>query len=178
VKRRTLRDYIRRYGIRTFVETGTFIGDTTAAMAQHVDQVITIELSPDLAERARKRFAQLPRVRVIEGDSGEVLPELLAELEEPALFWLDGHYSAGITARGELETPIRNELEAILGHPVTGHVILIDDARDFTGGVYPTIEEVTAATRSHPANYVVEVRDDIVRLTPSAFSQDSATGSR
>jgi hypothetical protein len=177
VKRRTLRDYVRLYGLRTFIETGTFIGDTTAAMAHHVDHVVTIELSPDLAERARQRFAQVPSVRVIEGDSARVLPELLAELDEPTLFWLDGHYSAGITARGDEDTPVRTELEAILEHSVKGHVILIDDARDFTGGAYPTIEEVTAATRNHPANSVVEVRDDIVRLTPSV-SRGNATRSR
>ena len=33
----------------------------------------------------------------------------------PAIFWLDGHYSAGITAMGEQATPIFKELTHIFG---------------------------------------------------------------
>jgi hypothetical protein len=167
VKRRALRDAVRRYGLRTFVETGTFLGDTSAAMRTHVDQVITIELSADLAERARRRFEGVANVRVLEGDSGRLLPQLVEELREPALFWLDGHYSAGITARGDEDTPVRSELRAILDHPVDGHVILIDDARDFQGGAYPTVDEIRKLANAHRAGYELEVRDDIIRLTPA-----------
>jgi hypothetical protein len=53
------------------------------------------------------------------------------QLQEPALFWLDGHYSGVDTGKDELDTPVSAELEAILGSPVKGHVILIDDARCF-----------------------------------------------
>lgn len=166
VKRRALRHYLRHYGLRTFVETGTFRGDTSAEMEPYVDRVITIELAPDLAARARERFAASTNVRVLEGDSGKVLPELLPDLDAPALFWLDGHYSGGITARGDEDTPVRAELAAILEHDLAGHVILIDDAREFRGGAYPTIEEVIDIVRAHRADYSVEVREDIIRVTP------------
>lgn len=168
VKQQILRTYAKRFRVKTFVETGTFLGDTTAAVAPHVARVMTIELSPELAARARDRFVESPGVQVLEGDSGRLLPELLAELDEPALFWLDGHYSAGITARGDEDTPVRTELRAILEHPVRTHVILIDDARDFTGGAYPTIAEVEATVRVHGSDYRFELRDDIIRLTPAA----------
>jgi hypothetical protein len=166
IKQRTLRSYARNYSLRTFVETGTFLGDTTAALKPHVDRVLTIEISPELAAQARRRFADAPQVKVLEGDSGRLLPEILAELREPALFWLDGHYSGGITARGDEDTPVRKELHAILDHPIRQHVILIDDARDFNGGEYPTIAEIAETVRSHPSGYEFDVRDDIIRLTP------------
>jgi hypothetical protein len=166
VKQQVLRSYAQQYGLRTFVETGTFFGDTTAALRPHVDQVLTIELSPELAGRARQRFARAPNVHILEGDSSLLLPEILAQLREPALFWLDGHYSAGITARGNEDTPVRTELRAILEHPIRKHVILIDDARDFKGGEYPTIEEVAETVRSHSSGYNFDLRDDIIRLTP------------
>lgn len=165
-KIRELRRYARTYRLRTFVETGTFFGDTTAALARNVHRVVTMELSPDLAERARRRFAHDPKVTVLEGDSGALLPGVLSELAVPALFWLDGHYSAGITARGAEDTPVRTELTAILAHPVRQHVIMIDDAREFTGGVYPTVEELREQVRAAGDPYAVEVRDDIIRLTP------------
>jgi len=166
VKQRVLRAYAKRFELRTFVETGTFLGDTTAAMKPYVDRVVTIEISPDLAAHARERFADALNVQVLEGDSGSLLPDVLASLHEPALFWLDGHYSGGITARGDADTPVRAELSAILDHPVRTHVILIDDARDFKGGGYPTIAEVAEMVRGHPTGYEFDVRDDIIRLTP------------
>ena len=41
------------------------------------------------------------------------VPELVRQLDGPALFWLDGHYSGGDTAKGELDTPVSAELESI-----------------------------------------------------------------
>ena len=48
-----------------------------------------------------------------------------------ALFWLDGHYSGGETAKGDADSPLREELEAIGRHPIKTHVIPIDDVRSF-----------------------------------------------
>ena len=50
---------------------------------------------------------------IVQGDSGKVLSEILLEINEPAIFWLDGHYTAGITARGVKECPIFEELDCI-----------------------------------------------------------------
>jgi hypothetical protein len=84
------------------------------------------------------------------------------------LFWLDAHYypnSGGTTAKGELETPIIKELHCILNHPVEGHVILIDDAREFPGrNNYPTIAQLQdLIVKRHP-NRAFEVKDDIIRI--------------
>jgi hypothetical protein len=166
VKQQVLRAHARQYGLRTFVETGTFFGDTTAALEPYLDELVTIEISPDLASRARERFAGKSNVRVLEGDSGGLLPEILGKLRTPALFWLDGHFSGGITARGDEDTPVRTELRAILDHPLKTHVILIDDARDFKGGEYPSLAEVEGLVHSRGSDYDFVVRDDVIRLTP------------
>jgi hypothetical protein len=166
VKQGILKRYAKQFCLQAFIETGTFFGDTAAAMVGQVANIVTIEISSDLAERARERFAQQPEVRVLEGDSGKLLPTILEDLREPALFWLDGHYSGGITGRGDEDTPIRIELGAILDHPLKTHVVLIDDARDFTGGAYPTIDELSRLVRERGDMYKLEVRDDIIRLTP------------
>ena len=105
-------------------------------------------------------------VRLIEGDSGIRLPEMLADIRRPVLFWLDGHYSAGVTASAALHTPISAELQAILRHPVKGHVILIDDARCFDGSNdYPHIDDLLRVVRED-GNYAAEVSIDIIRLIP------------
>jgi hypothetical protein len=114
-----------------FVETGTFRGDTACAQAMYFAKVHTIELDPLLAEKARKRFADHPRVVVHEGDSAEVLARLADSIAEPAVFYLDAHWSGGETARGdpaEDGCPILRELQ-VLGRRPYADVVFVDDAR-------------------------------------------------
>jgi hypothetical protein len=119
------------FGLRAFVETGTFLGHTSAIAGGIFSEVHTIELSAKLAAQARARFAASPQIQVHEGDSAELLPQILAKLAVPALFWLDGHYSEGITARGRGNTPILAEIAAIVRSGRKDAVILIDDLRLF-----------------------------------------------
>ena len=107
-------------------------------------------------------------VVLFQGDSGKVLHQILDNVNEPAIFWLDGHYSAGITALGDKECPIYEELEAIFQKCRNTPVILIDDARCFIGeGDYPTIEDLTAYVKSKDERYQVAIEYDIIRYTAS-----------
>jgi hypothetical protein len=166
VKQRILKQALRAHGLDTLVETGTFTGETVAALAPHVRRLISIELDERLHAAARARLAGFPNVELLRGDSAVVLPLVLADLRAPALFWLDGHYTGEGSARTEVDSPIVAEIAALLDHPVEGHVVLIDDAREFTGaGGYPTIEALAAMIRARQPGAMVEVRDDIVRWT-------------
>jgi hypothetical protein len=161
----TVKEYGERYGPRIFIETGTYLGDMVWAVKDNFFRIYSIELSRELYERARKRFSKYNHISVLEGDSSEMLPEILDSVEERCLFWLDGHYSAGITARGERETPILEELKHILAHSIEDHVILIDDARLFKGqGDYPTLEELREVISGRYPEHVLEDQDDIIRI--------------
>jgi len=165
VKQRTVRAYAGRFALSTLVETGTYLGAMIKATRDTFARVYSIELDPQLYERARKRFAEPGRVSILHGDSGEVLPRLLADLREPCLFWLDAHHSGMVTARGRLESPVMQELRAILDHPLEGHVVLIDDAQAFVGrGGYPTIAELRAVVAIRRPDWVCEVEEGIIRL--------------
>lgn len=168
VKECVVADYAKRYGLRVLVETGTYTGEMVEAMRFSFRKIVSIELSHELAEKAKRVFAPDPRVRIIEGDSGKVLRETAAELREPALFWLDGHYSAGVTALGEDVTPVLKELGWLLDSEQRGHVILIDDARCFgTDAGYPSLEELRAFVRSKVGDTVeIAVEGDSIRITP------------
>jgi hypothetical protein len=164
VKQLAVRQYQRRFRLSTFVETGTYLGDMVDAVRTRFREVYSIELSPELAERARRKFAAYPNVHIVEGDSAEVLPAILARITGPALFWLDGHFSGGVTAQGPLDYPILQELEHIGRHPVRDHVIFVDDARLFLGTPdAPAKEQVVAALMRINPGYTVEERDDIIR---------------
>ena len=167
-KQRTVREYAARLGIKNLVETGTWHGDMIKACLNHFDHIYSIELGEKLAARALKKFAKHRHLKIMQGDSGLLLPAILKALNGPAIFWLDAHYSAGDTVKGEAVTPIQAELAAILGSPISEHVILIDDARVFVGrNDYPTIQAVGEQVREKrpTANFAVE--HDIIRVTPS-----------
>ena len=146
------------------METGTYLGDMVEAQKKQFKKIITIELGIELFNEAKKRFFNDKNVRIVQGDSGKVLPDILKGITEPAIFWLDGHYSEGITAKGDKDCPIFEELNAIFCNSKYNHVLLIDDARCFIGkGDYPTIEELTDYIRGKNEKYNVEVKCDIIR---------------
>ncbi|RPE12073.1 hypothetical protein EGT74_00505 [Chitinophaga lutea] len=165
-KQKTIQEYKNRYGIGTLVETGTYLGDMVAAQLPHFSLLISIELSEELHKRAKIRFRKNREVKLYQGDSGKVLHHIVPKLKEPAIFWLDGHYSAGITAKGDLICPIYAELDAIFKQTDVPHVLLIDDAQDFTGQHdYPTLEALTAYIHKLAPAYRVEVKDYVIRVT-------------
>lgn len=165
VKQRIVLQYARMKDLSLFIETGTYHGDMLYAMRSTFKSLHSIELSPELCADARQRLSSYPNIEIHEGDSALVLPQLLQKLRVPALFWLDGHYSAGNTARGLLETPISNEVQAILDHPVKGHVILIDDARNFDGSHdYPNLGDLEQSVLSRYPQASFSVKDDVIRI--------------
>lgn len=148
-------------GATTFVETGTFLGDTTRRAAAVFDKVYTIELGPDLAGRAKKIFRRQPCITVIEGDATHMLPEIFAKYEfDKAVVFLDGHFSEGITACGENPEPALEELEFLARHKNRISGIVIDDFRTF--GALPGFPSKTkliasAETLFASAGYTVSV---------------------
>lgn len=154
----------RRYGLNVFVETGTYMGQTVEVMKEHFSEVYSIELSEELYNRAIKKFSGCENVNLICGDSGIELGGVMQKLSEAALFWLDGHYSGGITAKSNRETPIMEELEHIFDAPDLGHVVVIDDAREFGKKPdYPTIEQVRDFVLSRRDVRIV-IKDDGIRI--------------
>lgn len=110
-----------------------------------------------------KEFKNDKKVVILNGDSGVVLKEVVPGLNNPAIFWLDGHYSAGVTARGEKDCPIKAEIDAIFKDNRFEHVLLIDDARCFTGSDdYPTLEELKNYIKAKNNRYNIEVKNDVI----------------
>lgn len=156
-----------RYGTRTFVETGTAWGSTIAASIGTFETIHSIELSDEFYTAACARFRRFRHIHLWHGDSVDQLPRVLEQIAAPALFWLDAHYSGEGTARADTDTPIAAELRTISRHAVKNHVILIDDARCFTGSNgYPSIDWVREFVAQHWPSYRFICEDDIIRITP------------
>jgi len=181
----------KRSGLDHFVETGTFRGGTAAWAAAHFPRVTTIEMSAAIHAAAKARFSSLTNVRAIEGDSRAALGELVAGLSQPAIFWLDAHWSGLDTAGVEAECPVLEEVARINASP-QAHVVLVDDARLFSAppprphradqwpDLRSVVEALAAGGRRHVALF-----EDVFVAVPSeqrqflvAWMQDQATAAR
>lgn len=158
----------RRYNLHTLVETGTATGDSTVWAADHFYEVITIERDQMLLLAASERFLSFQNITLRQGDSRQVLPEVLATLTKPAMFWLDAH--------SDTDTPILDELDLINASPLR-HVVLIDDAHQMhdmlhwhkpetrEGAIWPAIPKIAA--KAAAGGYAMEINEhDVIVLTP------------
>jgi hypothetical protein len=157
--------------LRRAVETGTYRGLTARALAPLFECVITIELSGSLHQRAAAALKDLANVEAIQGHSSDALSGI-AQHDTPTLYFLDGHWSGGITAGSDDECPVLDELAAIgSGHP--SDCLIIDDARLFTSAPppphdptqWPTIAAVFDAVRlQHPHHAVTLLSDQVIAV--------------
>jgi hypothetical protein len=164
IKQLIIKKYQKMFNVDIFVETGTYMGDMVCAMKNKFKKIYSIELSHDLRERAVRKFKNQKHITILWGDSGKVLCDIIPEIKERAIFWLDGHYSAGITAKGEKNCPIFEELTAIFSSSIN-HILLIDDARCFDGSDdYPTIKALSEFILLHRDKSEIEIDDDVIRV--------------
>lgn len=170
LKRSFLRGIAREQKARVFVETGTYLGDTTWWFRNDFERLYTVEVDPFLNEQAKARFAGMHHIEPLLGDSSSVLGSIVPRIDSKAMYWLDGHYSAGITGSGESHCPIMAELVVIYGHARAPFVIVIDDARCFGDDpAYPTVAAVRdrIASLSNDRDVVTVENDMIIVRQPT-----------
>ena len=164
-KQSVLKEYAAKYNLHTLIETGTFLGDTIDSCRNSFNEIISIELDEKLCEKARIRFSKYKNISILHGSSDALLPKVLSNVSVSCLFWLDAHYSGGITAKDKSDTPILSEISYVLDHSIDTHVILIDDARCFGSRKdYPTIDELKDLILKQHPSWHFELKDDIIRI--------------
>jgi hypothetical protein len=159
------REVLLRIGAKnsTWVETGTYLGDTAALLATGSKAVYTIEPERALFERAETRFRNNQHVHVIHGLSEDIFPLLLPTLSGKVNFWLDGHYSGGITHQGPTDCPVRDELANIEKNLARFEsvIVLIDDIRCFDPSIpqyadYPDVNDLVDWARNNNMHWHIE----------------------
>ena len=125
-----------------WIETGTYLGETTKFLARHYPYVITFEPSKSHYFYAMDRFKKTENITVINSTSENGLNKCLSKLSGEVNIYLDGHASGDGTFTGNNRTPIRYELEIIEKNLVkfSKLFVAIDDFRVFgsSDGIYPS----------------------------------------
>jgi hypothetical protein len=165
-------DLVATVGLKRAVETGTYRGRTARSLASVFQAVVTIELSAELHEQAVGALRDVPSITPLLGHSAQVLRDV-SEPATPTLFYLDGHWSGGVTAGEEDECPVLEELAAI-GSGHEDDCVVIDDARLFTSAppppherdAWPLLIDVFDAIRARRPDHIVTVLADQVIAVP------------
>ncbi len=158
----------------TWIETGTYLGDTTSKLAKLAKKVISIEPQAELSEFASKRLRRKKNVEVINATSESCIAKVLEGVSGPTCFWLDGHYSGDVTFQGSEISPILKELDAISNHLLSNPVVVfVDDFRLFANSVATGYPEHFALLKWAKANGLTwSVEHDIFIATSKQYKKD------
>lgn len=164
-------DRIReRFGVRTFIETGSFRGETAAWAAGRFERVLSVEAQRADYEAVVARHGGLANATFVHGESAAFLREVVPTLQADALFWLDAHWMGGSSHGAQSQCPLLAELAEVNRSP-HAHFLLIDDARLFlappplpnAAAQWPAMAEVMAALAAKD-RYTVVLEDVIVSV--------------
>lgn len=160
---------IKKYNLQKslWIETGTYYGDTTKILSDISEKVISIELDKRLYDLAIKKFENLKKINVINGQSQNLLEDILKnESYKNLCLFLDAHTCLDhitnklISKNETLETPIMIELNIIESYikKFNNVNILIDDIRLFDGKNqnYPNINEIVDWARKNNSSWFIE----------------------
>lgn len=170
----------QEYNADVFIETGTYLGDSLAHAAKYnFKKLISIEITPELVVKARERFKNDPRVKIVEGSSSDVLEGILKDINENVILWLDAHFPGYFTdINGEKDKDKRIPLEKevkVLAQRIGKYndVILIDDLRCYEDNL-PNVKSFDEHVRD--CRLSSGTRKDIIG-TDSQFIYDAFSSS-
>ncbi len=166
----------RHLPFTTFVETGTFRGETLDLVQHLFDECLSVELSRAHYETALQRFAKTPQVRLFHGDSAAFLRDnrpLYAS--KPTLFWLDAHWCVEGESGEKSQCPLLDELSAIESLNEQS-ALLIDDARLFLApppkpheiSDWPDLDSVLQRLHGLSHGHAVTCFNDVILFVPRA----------
>lgn len=116
---------------KVFIETGSFQGHTLSRAKDFgFSEIYGIELHPHWVAHCKEQFKDDSTIKILDGDSPDVLSKLCPNLLDRATFWLDAHESGPELPGGKYgRCPLIEELQAISLSPIKDHVLIIDDIR-------------------------------------------------
>jgi hypothetical protein len=113
-----------------FIETGTLNGDTIFSLEPYFNKLYTVEFSEKYYNSTKNKYTD-SKINFILGDSSIVFENLLPNITERCIFFLDGHWSGGDTGRSNKDCPLDEEITHINNLFTNDAIIIIDDFRLF-----------------------------------------------
>lgn len=126
-------------GAKIFIETGFFRGSTTLNALHKFDKVYSCDINKKFVDRGHRVFKgpiEEGQLLVKHQKSSDFLRQIIEQLDERAVFYLDAHDIFYNGTESDLYTlgdgcPLLEELEIISSHHIKDHTIIVDDLRMF-----------------------------------------------
>lgn len=161
-----------RFGVQSFVETGLLHGNTALWAEHQFEYIVSVEKCEGYCENFNSEYPE-SKVRVVNGDSGIILNEVLDDIQIPAIIWLDAHFGNDLhyqLEEDESPCPVLGEIEALNGKD-SDFYILIDDAMLFTGeDGWPELNEVKRSLDN--GERYIAIIDDVILAVPLKSKND------
>ncbi|MDD3263247.1 MAG: hypothetical protein PHR61_05425 [Candidatus Absconditabacteria bacterium] len=172
-KEKSIKKYSKKLYKPFLIETGTYLGEMIDAQIENFDRIYSVEIVEQLYLQNKVKYKNENNVYLYYGSSEEKMIEMIEhalKINSKAnfVFWLDGHYSGGVTGKAKTECPIYKELNDIFSLLENNrYYILIDDARCFNGeGDWPKKEDFLKFINKK-GNFKIRVKNDIIRIEPN-----------
>jgi hypothetical protein len=162
------------FSTNVFVETGTFKGKTSIWAAGIFNEVYTIENSKELFDTTSKSLTEYRNIHPLYGNSALQLKNVISEINQRAIFWLDAHWCGGNTYGNDDPCPLLDEIR-IIKQSSYNHIIIIDDARFFlkpppkpqNSDLWPGLKEILDIL-NRDENYFTFVSEDVIVSLPQS----------
>ena len=126
---------LKLYDFKTFIETGTYLGETVFSNSIYFDNLYTVEINKKAYERCKKEAVKknIKNIKFFLGDSALMLKSMIKIAgEKSKIYFLDGHVTdnkSGFTGKGIVDVPLLAELKQISILDNSNSLIIIDDTR-------------------------------------------------
>lgn len=116
-----------------FVETGTNRGRTILPMSKYFRRLHTIELDGTFYYKTKQKAVEqnITNINFIHGDSAEKIKDVVDQLTEKAIYFLDSHWCGFHTGFSGKDCPLLEELQYIHDNDKYDSCLIIDDYRLF-----------------------------------------------
>jgi hypothetical protein len=141
-----------------YIETGTDNGvSLEKAINSGYKNIITIDILE--CAHTRKKFESNTNVRFVQGSSSEVMWDLIKDINEQIVFYLDAHLFGDQVSHN---LPLLTEIDIIAKHPIKNHILILDDVRLFATDMRLDINVITKKLKQINPDYIIWFADDEV----------------
>jgi hypothetical protein len=110
-----------------FLETGTANAESTISMSPYFKNIISIEIAKHRYLKCLEKTKNIKNIKLHLGDSANLLEDILKNINENIVFWLDAHYSPlSDSGKGNKDCPLIEEL-SVISKRSNDDIIIIDD---------------------------------------------------
>ena len=138
LKQHKLTDYIDRYNLKYYFETGTGKAECLEyALRYPFEEYWTVDIDEDLIEESFNKFKNMSKnINLLIGKSIDILDEYIPQIpkESPTLFYLDAHFPGADFQKCTYEESIREHKKDAF--PLEEEVDVILEKRDISKDVF------------------------------------------